>query len=65
MKTVQNDMLIQGHHETLTPLMEWPLKHTGFDVELILWYTEGTEPDQNCPLISAQLKFLNNYEVGS
>lgn len=34
-----------------------------FDAELILWYTEGTEPDQNCPLDFSSAQALNNYEV--
>jgi len=34
-----------------------------FDVELIIWYTEATEPDQNCPHDFSSAQVLSNYEV--
>ena len=34
-----------------------------FDVELIIWYTEATKPDQNCPLDFSSAQALSNYEV--
>ena len=35
----------------------------GLDVELTIWYTEGTEPDLNCPLDFSSAQVLSNYEV--
>ena len=34
-----------------------------FDVELIIWYTEATEPDQNCPHDFSSAQVLSNYGV--